>query len=93
MRLFAACLLAMALLASRALAQEYAFGGTGEDALTQAVALRDGLFAVGTTASSDGDLASRTRSGETGWALRIGADGARLWDFCSLNFLQIIKHL
>ena len=83
MRLFAACLLAMALLASPALAQEYAFGGTGEDALTEAVALRDGLFAVGTTASSDGDLASRTRSGETGWALRIGADGTRLWDFCS----------
>lgn len=83
MRLFAACLLATALLASPALAQEYAFGGTGEDALTEAVALRDGLFAVGMTASADGDLASRTRSGETGWALRIGADGARLWDFCS----------
>ena len=83
MRLFAACLLAMALLASPALAQEYAYGGSGEDALLEAVSLRDGLFAVGTTSSADGDLSGRTRSGETGWALRIGADSARLWDFCS----------
>lgn len=44
---------------------------------------RDGLFAVGTTTSADGDLSARTRSGETGWALRIGADGQRQWDFCS----------
>lgn len=83
MRLFAACLLAMALLVSPALAQEYAYGGSGEDALLEAVSLRDGLFAVGTTSSADGDLSGRTRSGETGWALRIGADSARLWDFCS----------
>ena len=83
MRLFAACLLAMALLASPALAQEYAYGGSGEDALLEAVSLRDGLFAVGTTSSADGDLSGRTRSGETGWALRIGADSARLWGFCS----------
>ena len=83
MRLFAACLLAMALLVSPALAQEYAYGGSGEDALLEAVSLRDGLFAVGTTSSADGDLSGRTRSGETGWALRIGADSARLWGFCS----------
>ena len=83
MRIIAACLTALLLLSSSALAQEYAYGGTGEDALLEAVSLRDGLFAVGTTSSSDGDLAGRKRSGETGWALRIGEDGSRKWDFCS----------
>lgn len=83
MRIIAACLAVLMTLTTPALAQEYAYGGTGEDVLMEAVSLRDGLFAVGTTASSDGDLAGRTRSGETGWALRVGADGGRMWDFCS----------
>lgn len=81
----AAAALLLAGLAAPCAAQEadFAFGGRGEDALYEAVAAGDGLFAVGTTASADGDLASRTRSGETGWAIRIGADGVRQWDFCS----------
>ena len=84
MRFIAACLLAASLLlAAPCRAERYAYGGTGEDRLTQAVSLRDGLFAVGTTSSADGDLAARRRTGETGWALRIGADGRRRWDFCS----------
>ena len=37
MRLFAVCLLALALLASPALAQEYAYGGTGEEALLESL--------------------------------------------------------
>ena len=72
MRIIAACLTLLLLLAAPSLAERYAYGGTGEEALLEAVSLRDGLFAVGTTASADGDLAGRTRSGESGWALRIG---------------------
>ena len=83
MRIIAACLTLLLLLAAPSLAERYAYGGTGEEALLEAVSLRDGLFAVGTTASADGDLAGRTRSGESGWALRIGEYGQRLWDFCS----------
>ncbi|MBR2942774.1 MAG: hypothetical protein IKB82_05180, partial [Clostridia bacterium] len=60
-----------------------AFGGRGEDVLYEAVKLSDGLFAVGKTASTDGDLALRKRTGETGWAIRIDGDGRRVWDFCS----------
>lgn len=78
-------LLLMAALMTPALAaaEGFAFGGRGEDALYEAVSAGDGLFAVGKTASADGDLASRKRTGETGWALRIGGDGRRMWDFCS----------
>lgn len=77
----AAALLFMA--AAPCHAQDMAFGGRGEDAIYEAVPADGGFFAVGTTASSDGDLASRTRAGETGWAIRVGADGRILWDFCS----------
>jgi len=66
-----------------ACAEALAFGGRGEDALYEAVAADAGFFAVGTTASSDGDLQARTRSGETGWALRVGGDGQPMWSFCS----------
>lgn len=79
----AAGLTALLLAAAPCRAEELAFGGTGEDELREAVSVGDGLFAVGTTSSADGDLAGRKRSGQTGWALRIGADGERLWDFCS----------
>ncbi len=84
MRYGALIVLLLALLGmSPALAEEMAFGGSQEDRLDDVIALRDGLFAVGTTASSDGDLSDRTRSGETGWALRIDAQGKKMWNFCS----------
>lgn len=78
---------ALLLLGARACALETgdapaAFGGSGEDALYEVVACEDGLFAVGTTASSDYDLSMRTRSGETGWALRLDGGGAR-FSFCT----------
>jgi len=66
-----------------ALAEELAFGGRGEDALFEAISCEDGFFAVGRTASTDGDLASRKRTGDTGWALRVDGSGQRMWDFCS----------
>ena len=84
----AALMAALLLLGARACALEAddapaAFGGSGEDALYEAVACGDGLFAVGTTASSDYDLSMRTRSGETGWALRMNADGSVRFCFCT----------
>lgn len=59
------------------------YGGRGEDRLLEIAEAGGGLFAVGTTASSDGDLSVRTRSGETGWAMRIGESGERLWSYAS----------
>ena len=82
LRVLAAFLLLCALYAP-GVGEEMAFGGRGEDALYAAAACEDGFFAVGKTASTDGDLASRKRTGETGWALRVGRDGQKLWDFCS----------
>lgn len=86
MRRFIRGLAALALLcfALPCAAQELAFGGRGEDILYEAAAVRGGgFFAVGTTASADGDLESRTRSGETGWALRADAEGRLMWNYCS----------
>lgn len=72
------------LLGARACAlEETAFGGSGEDALYEAVACRDGLLAAGTTASDDYDLSTRTRRGETGWALRLDADGGVRFSVCT----------
>lgn len=81
-RSLAAALL-LILICALASAEEFSFGGRGEDALYEAVSCGDGLFAVGKTTSSDGDLASRTRTGETGWAIRVDETGRRVWDFCS----------
>lgn len=83
-----AALTALLLLGARACALEavyapVAFGGSGEDALYEMAACGDGLFAVGTTASSDYDLSMRTRRGETGWALRLNAEGAVQYSFCT----------
>lgn len=83
-----ALMAALLLLGARACALEAAhapaaFGGSGEDALYEVVACGDGLFAVGTTASSDYDLSMRTRRGETGWALRIGDDDGVRFSFCT----------
>ena len=76
-------LLLMALWAGSCCAQEIAFGGSAEDMLLQAAAAGGGFFAVGKTASADGTLDTRSRSGETGWAVRADADGRQMWYFCS----------
>ncbi len=60
-----------------------AYGGSGEDILREVVSCGDGLFAAGTTASDDEDLDMRTRSGETGWAMRLNSDGTVRFHFCS----------
>lgn len=85
----AAALLLLFLLAfpPRALGEAFnwtqAYGGRGEDELTELAAAQGGLLAVGTTSSADGTLAARTRSGETGWALRLGEEGDVLWSLCT----------
>lgn len=59
------------------------YGGRGEDRLLEIAEAGGGLFAAGTTASSDGDLSVRTREGKTGWAMLVGEDGARQWSYAS----------
>lgn len=83
MRMRAAGLGLLALLlwlcAPRALAQAWdwsqAYGGRSEDNLRELIPAGDGLLAAGTTFSSDGDLKGRVLTGETGWALRLNAQG------------------
>ena len=90
MRHAACLLLALALalaLAGYALAEDWerAYGGRGEDRLSELVPAAGGLFAVGTSFSSDGDLSNRTRSGETGWALRLDNEGNVLFSLSSAH--------
>lgn len=73
----------LCLMTSYALAEPLAFGGRGEDALYEAVYADGGFFAAGTTASSDGDLDMRTRSGEAGWAMLADRQGEHVWSFAS----------
>lgn len=83
-RLMAAWLLMMALpLAACAQDAQRIYGGREEDRLLEIAEAGGGLFAAGTTASSDGDLSVRTREGETGWAMLIDESGARRWSYAS----------
>ena len=62
----------------------YTFGGSGYDMLSDIAAGADGrIVMTGSTNSTDGTLASRTKSGHSGWALCIDAQGNVLWSFCS----------
>ena len=74
-------------LAGCALAEDWdrAYGGRGEDRLTELAPAPGGLFAVGTSFSSDGDLSGRTRSGQTGWALRLDGEGNVLFSLSSAH--------
>ena len=85
-RLLFALALALSLAcAARAEGWERAYGGRGEDRLTELAPAPGGLLAVGTSFSSDGDLSARTRSGETGWALRVDAEGNVLFSVSSAH--------
>ena len=62
----------------------YIFGGSADDALGSITAGEDGrIVMAGYTNSSDGTLASRTKTGRSGWALCIDAQGNVLWSFCT----------
>lgn len=82
-----ALLAALCLPAAPSCADEWArrYGGRGDERVCSAVAAGDGLFAVGYTCSTDGDLSMRTRQGQTGWAVRLNADGEILWNFCTAH--------
>lgn len=76
----------LALLCAPACAQqewEREYGGSGADVLTDLIAAGDGLLAVGYTDSTDGDLSMRTRTGMTGWMLRLDGEGNALWSCCT----------
>lgn len=83
------CVLALtaALASGRVLALEgtVSFGGSGADRLYEAVACGDGILAVGSTTSTDGDLSDRSREGKAGWAVRISADGRLMWSVCTAH--------
>ena len=78
--------MALMLLAASACAQETrVYGGRGEDRLLEMTQAGNGLLAVGTSSSSDGDLAVRTREGFAGWALCTQEDGQRRWSYASAH--------
>lgn len=70
---------------ARAQTQGTLYGGRGDEAILGAVPCEGGLFAVGYTYSSDGDLSMRTRTGKTGWALRLDAQGEVVFSACSAH--------
>lgn len=84
-RFAAALLLALLTPLAQSYAQSRAYGGSGEDMLTELAQGEGGLFAVGMTASDDGDLSARTRSGEAGWALCLRENGERRWSYASAH--------
>lgn len=64
--------------------QTWVFGGSKSDVLYEMAASGDGrIVMVGYTASSDGTLSSRTKTGRSGWALCVDTQGNVLWSFCS----------
>lgn len=71
--------------AACASAQEWAYGGRGEDRLLGMTAAGRGLFVVGMTDSTDGDLSMRTREGDTGWAMLLSETGERMWSYSSAH--------
>lgn len=83
-RVLAVFLLTM-LLASGAQAQSRAYGGRGEDKLLEIAQAGNGLLAVGMTASDDGDLSVRTRTGDAGWAMLLDEHGEREWSYASAH--------
>ena len=62
----------------------YSYGGSEDDALGGLAVSEDGqIVMAGYTNSSDGTLATRTKTGRSGWALCIDAQGNVLWSFCT----------
>lgn len=64
--------------------RSYTYGGSGHDILYDAAVSADGrIVLTGTTDSADSTLSSRTKTGRSGWALCIDAQGNVLWNFCT----------
>jgi len=75
----------MMMLSAPALAQGgYTLGGSEADVVYNLTAMPDGhMLLAGMTMSSDGTLADRTKTGQTGWLACVAAGGDTLWNFCS----------
>jgi len=84
-KLLLTILLLCALISSaQAETRSYTYGGSGCDILYEAVVSADGrIVLTGTTDSSDGTLSTRTKTGRSGWALCIDAQGNVLWNYCT----------
>lgn len=80
-----AALILMLFFGAGAQAESRAYGGRGEDMLLAITEAGGGLFAVGMTASDDGDLAVRTRTGDAGWAMLLDEAGERRWSYASAH--------
>ena len=64
--------------------RSFTYGGSGHDILYEAAVSADGrIVLTGTTDSDDGTLSSRTKTGRSGWALCIDAEGHILWNYCT----------
>ena len=86
MKRFAILFALLCLLSAGALAEPraYTFGGSGTDSVQAIAASADGrIVLTGYTNSTDGTLATRTKTGHSGWALCVDAQGNVLWSFCS----------
>ena len=79
-----AALLCLLSVSACAKTRSYTYGGSGHDILYEAAVSADGrVVLTGTTDSSDGTLSSRTKTGQSGWALCIDTQGNVLWSFCT----------
>lgn len=77
------CLLLMMAAQACGEARTYTYGGSEEDVLSDIAVSADGRIALaGYTASSDGTLSGRTKTGHSGWVLCVNAEGEVLWSFC-----------
>ena len=64
--------------------QSFTYGGSGHDILYEAAVGANGhIVLTGLTDSADGTLASRTKTGRSGWALCIDTEGSVLWNYCT----------
>ena len=60
------------------------FGGSRQDVINDLALTGDGrLVMAGETASSDGTLADRTKTGISGWVALVDLQGNTYWNFCS----------
>ena len=85
-RIFLTLILLLCIFAADAYAQtrSYTYGGSGHEILYEAAVSADGrIVLTGLTDSADGTLSSRTKTGRSGWALCIDAQGNVLWSFCT----------
>ena len=75
-------------------AETMVIGGSKEDAVMDIAVGDDGrVVLAGYTASSDGTLSDRSKSGRSGWVACYDAQGNLLWNFCSRHDAQdMMRH-